>query len=430
MRWILDDVDDLVSTGVLTPETGAALRSHYEQKLAQEDSGGKTVLLAVLGATLIGAGLILIIAHNWDDLGRPIRTVLSLLPILVGIGLAFWALLRRSGSIAWREGAGVAQCAGVAASIALVSQTYHISGELRDFLFTWMLLTLPIPYLLQAVVPALIYLAGIAVWAGATYSIWNERSSADAYWLFLLAILPFYGFVVRQERLGKAVAWLSAVLSLSMAFGLGLSVCNSSHELWIPAFSGLFGLFYLTGALVFPERRYNPLRVIGALGAGYLSVMLSFKDIWPHGAIAWSAIHWPVYGLALGLPCVSFALLAWALQRKADFNGFVAAIPVVALLAYGIEAALLGGSEGITIAAITFNLYAFALALSTAFRGIRQRAFATLNGGLLILTALIIARFVDSDFSIVARGVAFVVMGCVMLGTNFWLLKAKREVQA
>ena len=429
MRWILDDVNELVSTGMLTPETGSALRSHYEQKLAQEDSGGKTVLLAVLGATLIGAGVILIIAHNWDDLGRPIRTALSLLPLLAGIALAFWALVKRADSTAWREGAGVAQCAGVAASIALVSQTYHISGELSDFLFTWMLLTLPIPYLLRAVVPALVYLAGIAVWAGATAGIVSRGQTADAYWLFLLGILPFYGFAVRQERLGKAVAWLSAVLGMSMAFGLGFSVLESPNDLWVLAFSGLFGVFYLTGVLVFPERRYNPLRVLGGLGAGFLAVLLSFKDIWP-GAIAWSAIHWPVYVLAVGLLCASFALLAWALRRKADFNVFVAVLPIVALLAYGIEAVLLGGSEGRIIAAITFNLYAFALALSTAFRGIRQRAFATLNGGLLILTALIIARFVDSDFSIVARGIAFVVMGCVMLGANFWLLKAKREVNA
>ena len=423
MRWIVDEVDELVETGVLTSETGTALRHHYEQKLAQEDSGGKTVLLAVLGATLIGAGIILIIAHNWDDLGRPARTALSLLPLLAGIALSLWALLKQAASIAWREGAGVAHCAGVAASIALISQTYHISGELSDFLFTWLLLILPIPYLLRAFMPALIYLAGIAVWAGTSFELFSASYGAPGYWLFLVAILPFYGYCIREDRLGRTTAWLSAVLGVSMAFGLGFTyMCWT----WIPAFCCLFGLFYLAGVLLFPERRYNPLRVMGGVGTGYLAVLLSFRDMWNWNHVTWSDLHWPVYVLALGLAFASLALLAWALRRREDFNRFAAALPVVALLGFGINMALLHGQEARTGAAILFNFYAFVLALGTAFRGLQQRAFATLNGGLLILAALIVSRFVDSEFSTVARGIAFVVLGCVMLGANFWLLKTKR----
>ena len=426
MRWIVDEVDDLIAAGVLTSENGAALRRHYETKLTQEESGGRVVLLSVLGATLIGAGLILIIAHNWDDLGRPARTVLSLLPLLIGITLSVWTLLKRAASTAWREGAGVAQCAGVAASIALVSQTYHISGELRDFLFTWLLLTLPIPYLMRATVPALIYMAGIAVWAGTAFDFYPGRHGAPGYWLFLAAILPFYGLAVRADRRGRWTTWLSAVLGLSMMFGLGFSDLG---ELWIPAYSGLFGVFYLAGVLLFPEQRYNPLRVLGGIGIGFLAVLLSFKDVWPHNSVSWAGIHWPAYVLAVGWPCASFALLAWALRSKADFNRCAAAFPIVAALPYGLGLAFLG-EEYAKLIAITFSLYAFVLALGTALRGLQQRAFATLNGGLLILAALIISRFVDSEFSIVARGIAFVLLGVLMLGANFWMLKAKREGNA
>lgn len=432
MRWIVDEVDDLISAGVIPAESGAALRSHYEKKLSQEESGGRMILLSVLGATLIGAGIILLIAHNWDDLGRPARTVLSLLPLLASLAIAFWTLLRRADSVAWREGAGMAQCAGVAASVALVSQTYHIEGSLSDFLFIWMLLTLPVPYLLRAVVPALVYIAGIAVWSGSTTNIFgSQQHSADAYWLFLFGILPFYALAVRHDRLGKAVAWLSAVLGVSVMFGLGFTILKGSNGLWIPAYSGLFGLFYLFGALVFTERRYNPLRVLGALGTGYLAVLLTFKDVWLH-AFSWSNVHWLVWVLAVGLPCASFVLLAWVIQRKADYNYFVVPLPILVVLAYWSVATFLQGADAtaIMLFAIIFNLYAFALALGTAFRGLQQRAFATLNGGLLILVALIISRFVDSDFSIVARGIAFVVLGCLMLGANFWLLKTKREVNA
>lgn len=424
MQWIMDEVDDLVASGVLTAESGAALRRHYGQRLARQETGGRVVLLSVLGAALIGAGVILLIAHNWEDLGRPVRTFLSLLPLLISGAISLFTLLRRAGSTAWRESAGVAQSAGVAASIALVSQTYHISGELSDFLFTWLILILPLPYLLRAVMPALVYLAGIAVWAGATFSLSFGNQGAPAYWLFLAAILPFYGLAVRADRLGRSTAWLSAFLGVSMTFGLGFTNLRGA---WIPAFSGLFGVLYLAGALGFPERRYDPLRVMGALGTAVLSVWLSFKAPWSSFSAAWTGFPWPVYVLAVGFPCVSLALWTRGHFCKTDFNRFAAVFPLVVVVAYGV---VLGAKTGETFGAICFTFYALALALGTAFRGLRQRATLTLNGGLLILAALIVSRFVDSDFSIVARGVAFVLLGCAMLGANLWILKAKQEGNA
>ncbi len=58
------------------------------------------------GALLIGAGIILMLAHNWEDLSRPVRAALSFLPLLLAQGLAGWALVRRPESLAWREGTG------------------------------------------------------------------------------------------------------------------------------------------------------------------------------------------------------------------------------------------------------------------------------------------------------------------------------------
>jgi len=429
MRWIVDEVDDLVASGVLSSESAAALRRHYEQQLAQEETGGRVVLLSVLGATLIGAGILLIIAHNWDDLGRPARTALSLLPLVVSLAISLWTLLKRAGSTAWREGAGVAHCAGVAASIALVSQTYHISGELSDFLFTWLLLIVPLPYLLGAIMPALVYLAGVAFWAGTTL---DGNGSPDGYWLFLAAILPFYAGVLQRDRLGKAAAWLSACVGLSAAFGLGFQYAHAdgvkaAHGLWIPAFSGFFGVLYFSGVCGFSERRYHPLRVLGALGIVGLTVLLSFKGIWPQAGF-WGQspqTRWLDNGLAIAFPLAALGLAARAFVHNVNFNRVAAGLPLAVLAAYGLAAAWNPAA-----AAILINLYGLALALGSAFRGLQQRAVVTLNGGLLLLAALLVSRFVDSDFGTVERGLAFVVLGGLVLGANLWMLKTKREGRA
>jgi len=53
----------------------------------------------------------------------------------------------------------------VGAAIALVSQTYNISGDRADFILTWMLLIVPLVYLMAATIPAVIYVAGISTWS-------------------------------------------------------------------------------------------------------------------------------------------------------------------------------------------------------------------------------------------------------------------------
>jgi uncharacterized membrane protein len=40
------------------------------------------VLFSILGAALMGSGIILLLAHNWDQLSRVMRTVISFAPLV------------------------------------------------------------------------------------------------------------------------------------------------------------------------------------------------------------------------------------------------------------------------------------------------------------------------------------------------------------
>ncbi len=418
IEWILGEVEGLVASGVIPPECGEALRRHYGERLAGTDTTGRTVVLSVIGAALIGAGVILLVAHNWDALGRPARTVLSMLPLLVSGALSIFAAWRRSGSVAWRESTGVAQSAGVAASIALVSQTYHVVGDLGDFLFTWLILILPLPYLLRAICPALIYLGGIAVWAGCRASAAGVSGGAPGYWLFLAALVPFFVSVVRENRLGRSTAWLASVGVISAAFGLGFSDPDGA---WIPAFAGFSGVVYLAGALGFPERRYHPVRLLGAAGIAGLTFALAFKPLWSDLHLRWPGIFTAGGAAALALPCVAFALESWPFRNKADFNRVAAAFPVLTAVVF----IFCQDPSRALFAVLVMNFYGFLLALATAFRGLRERAALTLNAGLILFAALLLARFMDSEFGILERAVAFIFSGALILGANLWMLRGK-----
>jgi len=72
---------------------------------------------------------------------------------------------------------------------------------------------------------------------------------------------------------------------------------------------------------------------------------------------------------------------------------------------------------------LLFNAYMFALGVGTIVWGVREGAIGIVNGGMIILTALIVARFFDSDMGLIARGVAFILIGIGFLVTNLILIK-------
>jgi len=80
---------------------------------------------------------------------------------------------------------------------------------------------------------------------------------------------------------------------------------------------------------------------------------------------------------------------------------------------------------------ILINVYGVTLAISSIFRGIRQRAVLTLNGGLFLMAALVSSRFVDSNSIFVQLDLALFLLGVLAflgvftLEVNLWLLKIK-----
>ncbi|MGE0499609.1 MAG: DUF2157 domain-containing protein [Rhizobiaceae bacterium] len=92
-------------------------------------------VLATLAALLFGAAILIFVAANWEGIPRLAR-VAALFATLAGAYVG-GALLKRSGHPAMGEAAWLVGAAAFGASIALVSQMYHMSGEETDAILTW-----------------------------------------------------------------------------------------------------------------------------------------------------------------------------------------------------------------------------------------------------------------------------------------------------
>jgi hypothetical protein len=78
------------------------------------------------------------------------------------------------------------------------------------------------------------------------------------------------------------------------------------------------------------------------------------------------------------------------------------------------------------LSAILDNLLVLGLGIVTVIEGSRTNSVATLNVGLLTLTALLICRFFDLKIDFVVRGILFIVVGVGFFLSNYWLIKKKK----
>jgi uncharacterized membrane protein len=189
MKTLLKDLTELINAKVISDETAEKIRDYYSVKQMNGQSR-QQLALGILGSVLVGLGIILIIAHNWDDLTPGSKTLLAFLPLLLGQFAGGYVLLKLPGNYTWRESVAAFLFFSVGACLVLISQVYNIPGDLDSFLLTWMLLVLPIIYVFKASAISIFYQIGITCYA-CLVGYGNSFSSGfTMYWLCLLLIIP------------------------------------------------------------------------------------------------------------------------------------------------------------------------------------------------------------------------------------------------
>ncbi|MEX2235061.1 MAG: DUF2157 domain-containing protein [Cyclobacteriaceae bacterium] len=420
-KHILKGLPELLDAGLISEETSEKIKTYYLHK--EQQSPDRLVLIfGILGALLTGLGIILIIAHNWDDFSRAGKLFFALLPLLSGQLICAYTLFKKPESRLWREAGSVFLLLAIAASISIVSQVYNIPGDISGFLFIWMLLSIPLIYVMKSAMTSLLVICGIT-WYACSLSYFNYPNEiAWYYWPMLAAVIPFFISLMKNKR-GNVFYFHSWLLALSIIISLGMFE-SSSNFIFI-AYMSLFSLFVLIGeSRWFSDSKIisNAFLVAGSLGSTILLLMGSFDWMWKE--IAGSNLLMDT-AFVVGAIVSSLAalLLVYEIRRKglSSINPksfiFLIFIPLYALAMVQPEVA-----QWLT------NMLVLAIAVVTTWRGAERDNIFILNYGLLILAALILCRFFDTNLSLVARGILFVIVGLSFFGANYWVLR-KRKLQ-
>jgi hypothetical protein len=433
IRWLLAELPELVTTGLVSAENAEALRRHYAAEAPTEPRRIGFVLSAILGSLLVGAGVILLVAHNWDFVSRPIRCAIAFTPLVLSQALAIFVLLRRNGSAPWCEAAAILNVAAIGTAIALVSQTYQIQGDFSRFILVWMFLALPVVYLFRTSVGLAVYFVGATIWVLSSKGgpFFGARPNDLWVWALLALGVPAFIARLRENRDGYGTLLTTTALAAAAAFSLGQTDEIGAQSFWRCSFAAFWTLVYLVGVFSFKDwrpTRPHPFVAAGWIGILSLTIVLSFQETWRtrqwQNAVDLVPRHYPdilATGIQVAWVLAAFLFAAYALWKDRKLNFAPAAFAPVAVVAWAIAK-----WTGNPLApSLLLNVFALGLGVFTLLRGIRAGRVYEANLGMLGIAVLAIARFFDNDFEFFIRGIAFIAIGLGFLVTNLVVFKRR-----
>ncbi len=422
------ELDALIKAKIIDEPTALKISNYY--LLQKSTSPGRfNTVLSILGALLAGLGIILFVAHNWDNLGGTAKTVLSFLPLILGQALCTYTLIRQKNVIAWREASASILFFAVGASLSLISQVYHIEGTLRGFLLTWILLVTPLVYIMRSSVVAMLVIAGITWYA----CLMGYASYPDqipyAYLAIISILIPhYYQYFHRdpESNFFHLLNWF-AVFSITIVLGCFGSNANNSYGWLFLAYLSLFCFFYFYGKTSrwhYKPNWTNPFSIVGLLGILVILFSWSFDFLWndfldkPNKSMITNTNFY----LAIVFIIASAYLFIMDKEQKTvkttDPTG-LSFVPFFILLLFPID--------WINLALSVINLWILLVAIYFINRGILANHLGILNFGLLLILILTLCRFFDDHIPFVWRGFFFLATGISFFAANYLLLKKRKK---
>ena len=378
--------------GIITAEQAEAIRNRYPSD--SPEAGGSAIgnrvvsVIAIMGAALIGLGIIALIAANWSEIPKYAKLAMMVVgtPAIYVIG---WFVGYRFGYP--RIGTAILLLGAIAfgASIHLVAQTYHVPVNHPNLLPLWFLGVVPLAYITR---------------------------SRPMMGLSIILFLVAAGF--------RAQEWVP-------------DVTDEEIILMVPAFLTLGAFLFAAGRM---QARFAETRQFARLCdlAGLLVVaaaiyVLSFNELWEElgefrpSFAALTVEYWLAVGIAGLAAAVMVGVAAW--RDLNQWSGQIwweaSALAAMGLIAGAMWLGLAFGGEWLWW---VFNLVMLAGVLAMIAAGYRWNRAYLINLAVPIFAITLFTRYFEFGFGLLGQSVAFIVAGVILLAGGFGMEYLRRRL--
>lgn len=414
----------------MTPEQAERLLVRYPEP-ADGSSWGR-LLFAGAGAVVIGLGVILLFAYNWEAMPKALK--LAAVFLALG-GTHAGGLVRRArtgGSGAAVETLHLLGTMLFGAGIWLVAQIYHIEEHYPTGFLVWALGALAMAWALDSVAQGL--LAAVLLVGWSSTEAFGFR--APEIWAVPLVLAGLGPLAWRRRSAVLTTAVLAATQWLLVVHLVSLGGGGQALAATLALGAGLIAVGHLTAAadagrhtLARVLRRFGWAAffvcavILGSTSATRSLLRDAFGSAGRHPLIFWTHVWLPFAGAA-----AAWAVLAFRQGRRPS--------PALPPLEWTVPAGLgLVFAAGVLTpvtahdalgVALAFNVVAVAVAAGWMWRGSRAGRTGTAVFGSACLGAVVLARYGDLFQSLAARGLAFIGFGAVLLATAVYCQRQRR----
>jgi uncharacterized membrane protein len=391
LEHLPEEVQDWQERGIINPDQGRAILDTYDvPDVAQEARGRLVTVLAVLGSILVGLGIILFFASNWQEIHKEVKLTLMLVGVPTVYVVGYWLRYHRG-----YERAGTATILLGAlfygAAIHLVAQAYNIPVNHPNLVLYWFLGVIPLAYVVRSDVMLVL---GIGLFLAAI----GFRGQV---WLVDTDLMPFRAFP------------LYLVLGL-MLYGLGK----------------LQGRFESTRVY---SRAYELVGLLTVFAGLYL---LSFRFWWEElfdrsvlSNYGVTVEFWLIAGVASAVAVVS---LTATMLTRANQGLPLRTLPyeAVAVLVLLVVAALVVflQPDSDLVYPLLFNFLLLVGMVGLIFLGYFRGREVLINLALVFFSIDVVTRYFEFSFELLDRSVVFIVVGIILLAGGFLLERGRRRV--
>jgi uncharacterized membrane protein len=444
--------------GLITSEFYQILGDRYQFDALERDASNRFVaILMGLGGILLGLGIITFVAANWQDWTRSFRVVL-LLSLLLGVNTTGFLLWRRPahkpGLQKLGHGLLLLGALILGATLALLSQMFHQSGNFYQLLLVWSVGVLAMAYSLR--LPSLGVVSLLLMGWGYFLGWLNWTTGQAGAWQNLIQHTPLIvsGLFVPLAYWcrSRIIFGLSAILiSGAIVFNLrplaGWSYGNPSTSGWIAAIAFTLppALLWVYHRQIFtfskPRRTPHPAPrtplsdpfqpIARSLALWFFSILFyvfSFHWIWNNN---WSENRSPAEWISAPLlDAIVFGIIAaigWLkitnsrrfgwFQERAVNTGVIAGFLI---LTAALFIAHLEGSGISGVATVGFNVLLFGFAIALIRDGLALTSRSMFWGGMVLLVISIMSRMLEYNTGLLLKSIVFLICGIGVILAGLW----------
>jgi uncharacterized membrane protein len=435
IQWLNDELKLWHDEKVITHEQADIISKRYVIPAEKRGAPGKFItVILIIGAFLLGAGILLLIASNWNSIPGWLKIVVIYL-LIGGVNYAGYDLqfIRKNNP---RLGAALLLLGSIlfGGGIWLTAQVFQINAHFTNGLLFWFIGIIPIAWILRSV-PILalssVILTGWALWENIGY-----ENPAWFYPLLLLAGIVPLAYILKS-RLALCLA-LTGLLFWTGFGALGSRLRENLNLVGLLyAYLPIGILMYSTGIVhSFFEQTKKFEAVYKFVSSLLFCIFLytasfrfsgnaiadTLETALDHGPVMHFSF-WIIFGLALAIAV--FSLVYIVINGKRITPGIRITIGEAAIC---IILSFLPFFFSVGYFVVLVNIILFGLSLALIFIGYVKKKKSLVNLGFIFFGLIFITRYIDIGWMYAERALFFIVSGIIIILSGLGLETLRRSL--